>query len=138
MWSKTASAKREKVAAAPYAIVETDMQARSSTNANKAASATIAAGVFIARGGKLAVLEGDAAEAAGRFGVRGPEAAKRWYDSTPRKHVIDEAAGCDRLLLMRDGALLDQTIRSCCAKAPASTIWPRLPCRIAVIEAAAR
>jgi hypothetical protein len=32
-------------------------------------------------------------------------------------------------LLMRDGALLDQTTRSCCAKAPASTIWPRLPCR---------
>ena len=62
------------VAAAPYAIVETDMQARSSTSANKAAPATIAAlGFrFIARGGKLAVLEGDAAEVAGRFGVRGP------------------------------------------------------------------
>jgi hypothetical protein len=38
-------------------------------------------GRLIARGGKLAVLEGDAAEAAGRFGVRGPEAAKRWYAS---------------------------------------------------------
>jgi hypothetical protein len=31
-------------------------------------------------------------------------------------HVIVEAVGCDRMLLMRDGALLDQTTRSCCAK----------------------
>ena len=136
MWSEAASAKRDSrvVAAAPDAIVEADMQVRSSMSAHKAASATIAArwGDALFRG----VLEGDAAEAAGRLESADPR--RRSAGTTRPKHVIDEGAGCDRLLLMRDGALLDQSTRSCCAKAPASTIWPRLPCRIAVIEAAAR
>lgn len=71
-------------------------------------------------------------------GLESEDPRQRSAGTTRPKHVIDEAAGCDRLLLVRDGVPLDQTTRSCCAKAPASTIWPRLPCRIAVIEAAAR
>jgi hypothetical protein len=35
----------------------------------------------------------------------------------------------DATLPARAWPLLDSTTRSCCAKAPASTIWPRLPCR---------
>ena len=95
------------------------MQTRSSTSANKAAPATIAAGGgrFIARGGKLAVPTPTPTPGL-------PP------DAEPRRRKPGRGAELSdaQQLLMRDGALLDQTTRSCCAKAPASTIW-RLPCR---------
>jgi hypothetical protein len=87
----------------------------------KAAPATIAAGGgrFIARDGKLAVPDADADDPG--------------YRPTPNLNDANQAAVPNssdaQQLLMRDGGLLDQTTRSCCAKAPASTIWPRLPCR---------
>jgi hypothetical protein len=52
--------------------------------------------------------------------------ARRRTSTTQNQAAVPNSA---QRLLMRDGALLDQTTRSCCAKAPASTIWPRLPCR---------
>ena len=124
------------MAAAPYAIIETDKQARSSTSATRPLRPRSPPGGvrFIARGGKLVVLEGDPAEAAGRFGVRGPEAAKRWYDSP--KQVIDEAAGCDRLLLMRDGPRLPRPSLGAAARRHRRARSGRA--FLAVIEAAAR
>jgi hypothetical protein len=105
------------VAAAPYVIVETDVQTRSSTSATmplRPRSPPV--GDASSRGAASSPCWKATGDQGGwPFGVRGPgegEALVRLAQSI----VIDEAAECDRLLLIRDGALLDQTARSCCAK----------------------
>ena len=43
-------------------------------------------------------------------------------------HVMDEAARCDRLLLMREGGWWPTPRRTSCASGPASTRWSRRSC----------